>query len=177
MNGASQILLRKLLEQAGGTAEPGYVLVLDGEGLEDLPPQMPTPHGTYSVHRLGSEIRLRHVLWTAQGAPVIAVIPSALASRLPPDLFRRARNHRVHALAPNDVLEVILGVRVVGADAPYLQALALEHVDKMSLALSRRTLPTVVDRRLLMELLVDVSIGEDVRLLQPALLQIGRAHV
>ncbi len=170
MNGASQILLRKLLEQAGGTAEPGYVLVLDGEGLEDLPPQMPTPHGTYSVHRLGSEIRLRHVLWTAQGAPVIAVIPSALASRLPPDLFRRARNHRVHALAPNDVLEVILGVRVVGADAPYLQALALEHVDKMSLALSRRTLPTVVDRRLLMELLVDVSIGEDVRLLQPALL-------
>jgi hypothetical protein len=168
--GSAQILLRKLLEQAGGPAESGYVLVLDGEGLEDLPPQMPTPHGTYSVHRLASEIRLRHLLWKAHGAPVIAVIPSPLASRLPPDLFRRARNQRVHALAPNDVLEVILGVRVVGADAPYLQALALENVDKMSLALSRRTLPTVVDRRLLMELLVDVSVGEDVRAQAPAVL-------
>ncbi|MCA9674842.1 MAG: BREX-2 system phosphatase PglZ [Myxococcales bacterium] len=170
MLGSSQILLRKLLEQAGGSAEPGYVLVLDGEGLEDLPAQMVTPHGTYSVHRIASEMRLRHTLWKAQGAPVIAVIPSALASRLPPDLFRRARNQRVHALAPNDVLEVILGVRVVGADAPHLQALALENVDKMSLALSRRTLPTVVDRRLLMELLVDVSVGEDVRAQAPATL-------
>ena len=170
MISSAQILLRKLLEQAGGTAEPGYVLVLDGEGLEDLPSQMQTPHGTYSVHRLGSEIRLRHTLWKAQGAPVIAVIPTTLASRLPPDLFRRARNQRVHALAPNDVLEVILGVRVVGADAPHLQALALENVDKMSLALSRRTLPTVVDRRLLMELLVDVSVGEDVRAQAPATL-------
>lgn len=170
MQGSAQILLRKLLEQAGGSAEAGYVLVLDGEGLEDLPPQMLTPHGTYSVHRLTSEIRLRHVLWQAKGAPVIAVIPSALAGRLPPDLFRRARNRRVHALAPNDVLEVILGVRVVGADAPHLQALALEHVDRMSLALSRRTLPTVVDRRLLTELLVDVSVGEDMRTQSPAAL-------
>lgn len=170
MQGSAQILLRKLLEQAGGSSEAGYVLVLDGEGLEELPPQMPTPHGTYSVHRLASEIRLRHVLWQAQGAPVIAVIPSALASKLPPDLFRRARNRRVHALAPNDVLEVILGVRVVGADAPHLQALALENVDRMSLALSRRTLPTVVDRRLLTELLVDVSVGEDMRTQAPAAL-------
>ena len=170
MLGSSQILLRKLLEQAGGTAEPGYLLVLDGEGLEDLPAQMQTPHGSYSVHRIASEIRLRHVLWQARGAPVIAVIPTPLASRLPPDLFRRARNQRVHALAPNDVLEVILGVRVIGADAPHLQALALENVDKMSLALSRRTLPTVVDRRLLMELLVDVSVGEDVRAQAPAVL-------
>lgn len=173
MSGAAQILLRKLLEQAGGSSESGYVLVLDGEGLEELPPQMVTPHGTYSVHRLASEIRLRHTLWKAQGAPVIVVIPAALASRLPPDLFRRARNQRVHALAPNDVLEVILGVRVIGADAPHLQALALEHVDKMTMALSRRTLPTVVDRRLLMELLVDVSVGEDVRALAPAALLAG----
>jgi hypothetical protein len=173
VTGASQILLRKLLEQAGGSSESGFVLVLDGEGLEDLPPQMTTAHGTYSVHRLASEIRLRHTLWKAQGAPVIAVIPSKLASRLPPDLFRRARNQRVHALAPNDVLEVILGVRVVGADSPHLQALALENVDRMSLALSRRTLPTVVDRRLFMELLVDVSIGEGVRAQSPAALLAG----
>ncbi len=170
MRDSSQLLLRTILQRAGGTAEPGYVLVLDGEGLEDLPAQMQTPHGTYSVHRIASEIRLRHVLWQARGAPVIAVIPSVLASRLPPDLFRRARDRRVHALAPNDILEVILGVRVVGADAPHLQALALENVDKMSLALHRRTLPTVVDRRLLMELLVDVSVGEDVRTQAPAVL-------
>lgn len=169
-HGSAQILLRRLLENAGGAAEAGYVLVLDGEGLEELPPQMPTPQGTYSVHRLTSEIRLRHTLWKAQGAPVIVVIPSTLASKLPPDLFRRARNQRVHALAPNDVLEVLLGVRVTGADAPHLQALALEHVDRMSQALSRRTLPTVVDRRLLTELLVDVSVGEDVRAMAPAAL-------
>ena len=104
---------------------------------------------------------------------MIAVIPSALASKLPPDLFRRARNQRVHALAPNDVLEVILGVRVLGADAPHLQQLALEHVEKMSLALSRRTVPTVVDRRLFMELLVDASVGEHVRSLAPSALLAG----
>jgi hypothetical protein len=173
VTGAAQILLRKLLEQAGGSAGSGYVLVLDGEGLEQLPPQMATPHGTYSVHRLASEIRLRHTLWKAQGAPVIAVIPSALASKLPPDLFRRARNQRVHALAPNDVLEVILGVRVIGADEPHLQTLAIENVEKMSLALSRRTVPTVIDRRLFMELLVDVSVGEGVRSSAPAALLAG----
>ena len=170
MKGSSQLLLRRVLERVGGSAEAGYVLVLDGEGLEDLPAQMLTPHGTYSVHRLTSEIRLRHVLWQAQGAPVIAVIPGTLAGKLPPDLFRRARDRRVHALAPNDVLELMLGVRVVGADAPHLQALALEHVERMSQALSRRTLPTVVDRRLLTELLVDVSVGEGVRTQTPAAL-------
>lgn len=170
MIGSAQLLLRRLLERAGGAAESGYLLVLDGEGLEDLPAQMPTAHGMYSVYRVASEIRLRHVLWQARGAPVIAVIPSALASRLPPDLFRRARDRRVHMLAANDVLEVILGVRVMGADEPHLQALALEHVDKMSLALSRRTLPTVVDRRLLTELLVDASVGEGVRTLAPSTL-------
>ncbi|MBI2893931.1 MAG: BREX-2 system phosphatase PglZ [Deltaproteobacteria bacterium] len=163
MHGTAQILLRKLLEQAGGSSESGAVLVLDGEGLEDLPDQMAAQHGTYSVHRVGSEIRMRHILWKARGAPLIAVVPEALARRLPPDILRRARNQRVHALAPNDVLEVILGVRVVGADAPHLQALALEYVEQMGHALSRRTLPTVVDRRLLMELLVDVSVGETVR--------------
>lgn len=170
MKGTAQLLLRRVLERAGGSAEAGYVLVLDGEGLEDLPAQMPTPNGTYSVHRLTSEIRLRHVLWQAKGAPVIAVIPGALAGKLPPDLFRRARDRRVHALAPNDVLELMLGVRVVGADAPHLQTLALENIDRMSQALSRRTLPTVVDRRLLTELLVDVSVGESMRTQAPAAL-------
>ncbi|MBK6520474.1 MAG: hypothetical protein IPG04_41705 [Polyangiaceae bacterium] len=61
------------------------------------------------------------------------------------------------------MLEVVLGVRVVGADTPYLQDLALQHVDKLGHAMSQRTLPTVVDRRLLQELLIDASVGERVR--------------
>jgi hypothetical protein len=169
----AQILLRRLLENAGGSAGSGYVLILDGEGLENLPAQMATPQGIYSVHRLASEIRLRHVLWKANGAPLIAVIPPALASRLPPDLFRRARNQRVHALAPNDVLEVILGVRVSGADAQHLQELALANVENLSHALSRRTVPTVIDRRMLSELLIDVIVGEGVRAQTPAALLAG----
>lgn len=167
---AAQLLLRRLLDQAGGATETGYVLVIDGEGLEDLPVQMPTPKGDYGVHRITTELGLRHLLWKAKGAPLIAVMPEEVARRIQqaPDLLRRARNHRVHALSVNDVLEVVLGVRVVGADAPYMQQLALEHVDKLGLAMSRRTLPTVVDRRLLTELLVDVSVGEQVRTRSPA---------
>ncbi len=167
---AAQLLLRRLLEQAGGAAETGFLLVLEGEGLEDLPSQIPTARGPYGVHRVSTEIGLRHLLWKAKGAPLIAVLPEGLAGRIQraPDLLRRARNQRVHALSVNDVLEVVLGVRVVGAEAPYLQQLALEHVDKLGLAMARRTLPTVVDRKLLTELLVDASVGEQVRTRTPA---------
>ena len=167
---AAQLLLRRLLDQAGGASESGYVLVIDGEGLDDLPDQMPTSKGPYGVHRVSTELGLRHLLWKAKGAPLIAVMPEDVARRIQkaPDLLRRARNQRVHALSVNDVLEVVLGVRVVGADAPYMQQLALEHVDKLGLAMSHRTLPTVVDRRLLTELLVDVSVGEQVRTRSPA---------
>ncbi|XYI02561.1 BREX-2 system phosphatase PglZ [Sorangium sp. So ce1128] len=169
MNGA-QLLLRRLLDQAGGAAETGYVLVIDGEGLENLPDQMPTPKGSYGVHRVSTELGLRHLLWKAKGAPLIAVMPEEVARKIQkaPDLLRRAKNQRVHALSINDVLEVVLGVRVVGADAPYMQQLALEHVDKLGLAMSQRTLPTVVDRRLLTELLVDASVGAQVRTRAPA---------
>jgi hypothetical protein len=167
---SAQLLLRRLLDQAGGAAESGYVLVIDGEGLEDLPALMPTPSGAYGVHRVGTELGLRHLLWKAKGAPLIAVLPEEVAHRIQkaPDLLRRARNQRVHALSVNDVLEVVLGVRVVGADAPYMQQLALENVDKLGIAMSHRTLPTVVDRRLLTELLVDASVGEHVRTRAPA---------
>jgi hypothetical protein len=159
-----------LLDQAGGASETGYVLVIDGEGLEDLPDQMPTPKGAYGVHRVASELGLRHLLWKAKGAPLIAVMPEDVARRIQnaPDILRRAKNQRVHALSVNDVLEVVLGVRVVGADAPYMQQLALEHVERLGFAMSHRTLPTVVDRRLLTELLVDVSVGEHVRTRSPA---------
>lgn len=172
---AAQLLLRRLLEQSGGPAESGYLLVIDGEGLEDLPQQLSTPRGTCGVHRVSTEIGLRHLLWKAQGAPLIAVLPEELARRIQkvPDLLRRARKQRVHALSANDVLEVILGVRVVGAETPYMQELALEHVERLGQALSRRTLPTVVDRKLLTELLVDVSVGERVRTRPPAELLAG----
>ena len=167
---AAQLLLRRILDQAGGASETGYVLVIDGEGLENLPDQIPTPKGSYGVHRVASELGLRHLLWKAKSAPLIAVMPEELARRIQtaPDLLRRARNQRVHSLAVNDVLEVVLGVRVVGADAPYMQQLALENVDRLGLAMSHRTLPTVVDRKLLTELLVDVSVGEKVRTASPA---------
>ena len=172
---AAQLLLRRLLDQAGGAAETGYVLVIDGEGLENLPSDIPTPTGSYAVHRAGTEIGLRHLLWRAKGAPLIVVLPEKLAHNVQkaPDLLRRARNQRVHALSVNDVLEVVLGVRVVGAETPYLQQLALEHVDKLGVAMSKRTLPTVVDRRLLTELLVDASVGEQVRTMSPAELLAG----
>jgi hypothetical protein len=49
-----------------------------------------------------------------------------------------------------------------------MQQLALENVDRLALAMSHRTLPTVVDRRLLTELLVDASVGEQVRTRSPA---------
>lgn len=166
---AAQLLLRRLLDQTG-VSETGYLLVIDGEGLENLPERMPTPEADYAVHRVSTELALRHLLWKAKGAPLIAVMPEDIAHRIQraPDLLRRAHKQRVHSLSVNDVLEVVLGVRVVGADAPYMQQLALEHVDKLQLAMSRRTLPTVVDRRLLTELLVDVSVGEQVRLQSPA---------
>lgn len=162
---AAQLLLRRLLDQSGGASETGYMLVIDGEGLENLPEEMPTPKGSYGVHRITSELGLRHLLWKAKGAPLIAVMPEEVAQRIQyaPDLLRRAKNQRVHALSVNDVLEVVLGVRVVGADAPYMQQLALENVERLGFAMSHRTLPTVVDRRLLTELLVDVSVGEQVR--------------
>src|SRR5690606_8649286 len=137
--------------------------------------QIPTPRGSYGVHRVASEIGLRHLLWKAKGAPLIAVLPEALAQRIQaaPDLLRRAQNQRVHALSANDVLEVVLGVRVVGAEAPHMQELALENVEKLGRAMSKRTLPTVIDRELLTELLVDVSVGEKVRSQPPAELLAG----
>ena len=53
---AAQLLLRRLLEQAGGPSETGYMLVIDGEGLENLPDQISTPESSYGVHRVGSEL-------------------------------------------------------------------------------------------------------------------------
>ncbi len=168
-------LLQRLLDLAGDGDDSSLVLVLDGEGLETLPPEMRAAAGTYAVHRATTELGLRHRIWQARGAPLIVVLPQALAERVQnaPDILRRARKQRIHALSINDVLEVVLGVRVVGAETPTLEALALEHVEALARALGRRTLPTVVDRRLLTELLVDASVGEQVRRRAPAELLAG----
>ena len=160
-------LLSRLVELSGGPAERGFVLALDCEGLERVPDRLSTNQATYQVYRPSGELELRRILWRAAGAPFIAILKEELARRLPLDLLRRARMQRVLSLTPNDVLEAILGARVVGAEAPHLQALAMEHLERLGLALSQRTLPTVVDRKLLSELLVDVSVGERVRT-QPA---------
>ena len=71
---AAQLLLRRLLDQAGGASETGGLLVIDGEGLENLPDHIATPQASYSVHRVASELGLRHLLWKAKGAPLIAVM-------------------------------------------------------------------------------------------------------
>ncbi|MBM4321705.1 MAG: hypothetical protein FJ125_17645, partial [Deltaproteobacteria bacterium] len=165
---AATLLLRRLLEQAGGPLESGFILVLDGEGLQDLPATLETARGAYAVRRPTTEIGLRHELWKAAGAPLIAVVSEELARRLPPDLVRRSQKQRVHALGVNEVLTVILGVRVVGAEEGYLQELALQNVEQLGHQLSHRTLPSEVGRKLLTELLVDVTVGDQVRSQPPA---------
>ncbi len=162
-------LLRRLVEKAAGESETGYVLVLDGEGLEGLPDVLRTPTVNWQVARAQTEVGLRHLLWRARGAPLIVVLPEALGQKVQrtPDLLRRSRNQRVHALAGNDVLEVLLGVRVVGADQPHLLQLALAHCQALRSFIGQRTLPTVIDRRLLTELLVDASVGAQVRTTAP----------
>jgi len=164
----ANLLLNHVLNRSRGPET--FVLVLDGEGLEQLPDRLDSGGAQYAVQRVTSELGLRHLLWKAKGAPLIAVLPEEVARKIQaaPDVVRRAKDQRVHALAINDVLELVLGVRVIGADAPHLQQLALDHLERISKLLHKRTLPTVIDRQLLTELLVDVSVGEQVRTRTPA---------
>ena len=64
---------------------------------------------------------------------------------------------------------------MVGAKPPWLRQLAFDHVDRLS-EMRRRTLPTVVDRRLLTELLIDACVGEQVRSRAPAELLAAWVH-
>ncbi|MBK6520473.1 MAG: hypothetical protein IPG04_41700 [Polyangiaceae bacterium] len=93
MKSAAELLLRRLLDDAGGAAESGFLLVIDDKGLEDLPASMGMANATWTVHRSGTELGLRHMLWKAKGAPLIAVLPQALAEKVQksPDILRRAR--------------------------------------------------------------------------------------
>lgn len=163
----AQVILRRLVEMAGGPAERGFVLALAADGLRDLPPELATSSAKYAVVRPTSEIGLRHLLWKANGAPVLALLDEPLARRLPADLVRRARGRRVHAVEPAEVLSLALQVPVVGTEDDDVQRLAIDNVDRLQAALRERTLPTVVDRELLDELLLDVLLGKQVRKCSP----------
>ncbi|SEN18603.1 PglZ domain-containing protein [Stigmatella aurantiaca] len=157
-------LLRKIIELAGGLAERGYVLALDGEFLRDVPERLTFPRQSYSytVTRPGSELALRRLIVRAGGEPFIALLDEKLAHRLPRDLVRRARGQRVHSVDVNDVLVLALGTPVVGADAE-TKELALRHLERLQEVMRGRTLPTVIDRRMLDELLLDACVGARIR--------------
>ncbi|MEQ1564048.1 MAG: BREX-2 system phosphatase PglZ [Myxococcota bacterium] len=156
-------LLKHLIERTGGPAASPLLLVLEGEGLESLPEKLDTSAGPYLVARSDTELGLRRLVWAANGAPLIAVVPPELARRLPADLVHGARNQRVQALETGEVLSVLLRRKVQASDEDWFQRLVLDHVDRLVDALDRRTLPTVVTRRDLGELLVDVTLGEVLR--------------
>ncbi|HZO12456.1 MAG TPA: BREX-2 system phosphatase PglZ, partial [Polyangiaceae bacterium] len=161
-------LLRRLIELAGGPAEQGYVLALANDTLRDVPPSFSTGAASYTVVRPSSEIRLRHILWQAKGAPLLALVDEPLARRLPADLVHAARGAKIHAVETAEILSLALRTQVQAGDDEELQRLALDHVDRLTGMLEQRTLPTVVDRALLDELLADVLLGHEARKLTAA---------
>jgi len=169
----AQVILRKLVEMAGGPAEEGYILALDAEGLEEVPEVFPTERGSYSVHRPQTELGLRRLVWKANGAPFVALIKRDLATRLPPDLIRRARAAKVLALTLTEILGLALGVQVMGTDDAGVERLAIEHLEALRRVVGQRTLPTVVDQRLLDELLLETIVGQRIREATPAELLAG----
>lgn len=153
-------LLRRLLELAGADDDARYVLARAGEGLEAVPATLEVAGRRYQVARPATELGLRRLLWQSGGAPCIAIIGADLAGRLPADLLRAAHGGRVHALGPAQVLAAVLGTHVMGVeDEPTLQ-LALEHLEALRRLLREDAgTPTVLDSRLLDELLAEVSVG------------------
>jgi hypothetical protein len=158
-----QVILKKLVEMAGGAKESGYVLALANAGLGTPPKELSTGVAKYAVVHPTSEIALRHILWKAAGAPVLALIDEPLARRLPADLVRSSHGRCVHAIELAEILSLALQVKVVADDERDMQRLALDNVDYLRNELSHRTLPTVVDRDLLDELLLDAVAGGGLR--------------
>jgi len=161
----SAALLQKIVEMAGGPDDTGFVLALSGDGLDQVPESFHALGQTWNVTQPQTELSLRRALWKAGGAPLVALVPPTLADTLRsrPDVLHRARGRRVHALEISDILGIALGVPVVGTDDDDIQRLALEHVDQLRVRLKDRTLPTVVDRQLLEDLLCDASLGAEFR--------------
>ena len=164
---SAQILLRKLVEIAGGASDTGYLLAIDGEGLETVESRFAAGRAVYEVYRPETELGLRRIVARSDGAPFIGLVKEELARRLPPDLVRRAHGGRVHALDLNEVLGLLLGAPVVGTDDPEIKRLAFAHLDEIRTEMAHRTLPTVIDRRLLDELLVEVCVGRRFRTARP----------
>lgn len=159
---ARAILLR-FIEMAGGSNERGYVLALMNEGLRDPPATLESRACIYSVVQPRTELGLRHLLWKAQGAPLLALLDDALARRLPADLVRGAQRECIHAIEPAELLHLVLRVPVVGVEDGELQNLALDHAGALRNLLELRTLPTMIDGELLDELLVDAIVGSRLR--------------
>jgi len=152
---AALILLQRLTETADGLLRGGYLLVQDGEGFEELPETLPLRTGASArVVRVDSELALRHALWKASPAPVIALVPEALF--LPADLKQGAERRRVHTLSGDEVLSALLGTRVTGVDDGELRTLAIDHAVQVQARLHAKTTPTVIDRALLERTLVEV---------------------
>lgn len=152
---AGLLLLQRLAETADGLLRGGYLLVMDGEGFEELPETLPLRSGANArVVRVDSELALRHALWKARPSAVVAVIPEALD--LPADLRQGAERRRVHTLSGDEVLSALLGTRVTGVDDAELRALAIEHAAQIQARLHAKTTPTVIDRPLLERTLLEV---------------------
>ncbi|MBK8541200.1 MAG: BREX-2 system phosphatase PglZ [Ardenticatenia bacterium] len=164
---SNRALLQRLVELAGGARDRGYILALEPEGLGELPSTLMAGPVRYLVARVGSELGLRRLLGQmggAAGAPFIALLPEALARRLPPDLLRRARRERVHALESAEILGIALGAPVQGLDHAEQSELAFRHLDALRARLAHGdTLPTFVDGDLLDELLAEVILGRRLR--------------
>ena len=163
----TEVLLTKLVEMAGGASGRGYILALRTDGIGNLPPHLDTGAGRYAVLEVNTELGLRRTILRSQGAPFIAMVPPALATRLPKDVVLRGQGGRVHGLEVIDILEIALGVPVVGTDNAALQQLAFEHIDGIKAEMEHRTRPTQIDRDLLDELLLDVCVGQRVRGARP----------
>lgn len=167
---AAEVLVRKLLELAGDDPTRGWTLALAGPGLEELPDRVTTASGAVAVTRPTTEVELRYQLWQANGAPLLAIVPHELALRLPPDLVRPARGACVLSLDVSEVLSVVLGAPVTATDDVGTSELALEYLDALQKAVKNRTVPTVIDRRTLDELLLDVTVGSRIRTEKPGAL-------
>jgi hypothetical protein len=156
-------LLQKIVEMAGGASDRGYILAFRTEGLDALPPFLDTGAGRYEVRYVDTELSLRRTILKSNGAPFIALVTPELGHRLGNDVVLRARGRRIHGLEVVDILETVLGVRVMGTDDERLQRLALKHIDAIKAEMEHRTRPTQIDRDLLDELLLDVCVGARVR--------------
>jgi hypothetical protein len=163
----TEVLLTKLVEMAGGASGRGYILALRTDGIGSLPAHLDTGAGRYAVREVDTELGLRRTILRSQGAPFIAMVHPPLATRLPKDVVLRAQGGRIHGLEVIDILEIALGVPVVGTDNVALQQLAFEHIDGIKAEMEHRTRPTQIDRDLLDELLLDVCVGQRVRGARP----------